>query len=693
MSRWYKEIVMSLDPTIKRVIFLLSILITTAAAGIAGYGQCTGVYSRHTSTQQIPYSKVYLDTASDITGDGKVDLLASQNLSTSTDTTRNRILIVPGNGDGTFGTPTAIDAPTTFDESYTIAKVNNDALYDIVAFAAYSTDPVTMLVYINNGNGTFTPNPAVNAAGMGRPVEFADLNGDGKSDYIGWSWNASQLRYSLGNGDGTFSAPVAINSNGSGLGADFNGDGKRDYYGFANKTIYLNNGNLTFATIDLSPTLLSGDNVWSASDVNGDGKTDLLVMNSSVTLKLAVLISTGTGFTRTEYPVASTSNPEIGSQIGNFSGNSATDIVFTPRYSNSKIVFTNDGAGNFTRQDLGQRLYRFNFLRSVQADFDGDGKDDIIQANSGITNSRPLLNDVTSITFLKTVCDRPGQPRIVDIDGTGSSDLGYWDPATGAWSMHSYILPGSFGPNEGSTVNWGLGSLGDIPTPGDFDGDGVTDRAVYRNSTGYWYILRSSDLQWYTIQFGLPGDKPVAADYDGDTVSDIAVWRPSDGTWYFCYMGTHQFGAVRWGLNGDKPVPADFDGDLKTDIAVYRPSTGVWYTLKSSDSGFTASIWGLSTDRPIPADYDGDGKADIAVHRESNSVAYILRSSNSTASYYQYGSPGDIIQIGDFDGDFIADLSVFRPSNNSWWNTTYPLQTGTYGVAGAVPTASIFRVE
>ena len=32
--------------------------------------------------------------------------------------------------------------------------------------------------------------------------------------------------------------------------------------------------------------------------------------------------------------------------------------------------------------------------------------------------------------------------------------------------------------------------------------------------------------------FGLPGDKPVPADYNGDTFADIAMYRPSTGYWY-----------------------------------------------------------------------------------------------------------------------------------------------------------------
>ena len=76
-----------------------------------------------------------------------------------------------------------------------------------------------------------------------------------------------------------------------------------------------------------------------------------------------------------------------------------------------------------------------------------------------------------------------------------------------------------------ATVAWG--APGDIPVPGDYDGNGTVDIAVYRPSTGQWFIQGQATVQW-----GLPGDVPVPGDYDGNGIVDIAVYRPSTGFWY-----------------------------------------------------------------------------------------------------------------------------------------------------------------
>ena len=89
-------------------------------------------------------------------------------------------------------------------------------------------------------------------------------------------------------------------------------------------------------------------------------------------------------------------------------------------------------------------------------------------------------------------------------------------------------------------------------------------------------------------------------DYDGDGTTDIAVWRPSTGRWWIKGSSAGWMVGTVWGEPGDKPVPADYDGDGKMDIAVWRPSNGTWYIVQSANASIRIEQFGEEGDIPLP---------------------------------------------------------------------------------------------
>lgn len=662
------------------------------------FAQCDGVYFK-TAKRQIFSSPVIfipeLETTPskfvDVTGDGKIDFIG---MGIEEGNNTRKIYISPGDGNGNFGSLIEITlaSPIQWFDGVSTVDFNNDGLKDL--FLKFATTPATVGIYQNNGGGSFSPMSLTVIQNNEFIENKVDINNDNRVDLL-TVITPNAHNYRLGNADGSFGTPVPLAPLNYGFAGDFNADGKADFaqiFGTSpNNTLrmYYNQGGGNFSLTNDLLNLETSNQLVAVRDFNNDGKPDILVRDA---YEITVVINLGNNnFSKTDYEM----QPQTvgGIFTGDFTGDGFLDVLAYPPssyalYSNSTkpySIFTNNGSGGLTRRD-----YDVAIRGLPVGDVDGDNKSDLITFNdlnfyAANTYAIRLFSE-TQISYTKNVCKKPGQTKIVDFDGDNITDKALFRPSDGRWRYRK--SSDSFAPLV--SFNWGLN--GDITQPGDYDADGKTDAAVYRPSDGTWYIINSSNGSYTILKFGISEDKPVSADFDGDETTDIAVYRPSDGNWYIYHTGTGQVSITHFGIAEDKPVQEDYDGDGKADLAVFRPSTGVWYYLKSSDGNFAAINWGISTDTPMPGDYDADGKADLTIYRASEGNWYVLRSFNLQSGVVHFGTTGDIPQSADWDGTGIFDLGVYRPNTFDWysWHTT---ERETFGATGEIPTSSLIKAQ
>jgi hypothetical protein len=252
--------------------------------------------------------------AGNFLGNGKTDLVVvtdilpkrAPNLAGGAKTVDGLVLFV-GNGNGTF-TRAATYRVIQGNRRIVVGDFNGDGLDDI----ALST-PHAVGVLINTGDGTFAPEvryhvtkDAISCMALG------DFNGDGIPDIVVGLPGQMGVRVLLGNGNGTFAvrrtsqlgvAPVALAV------GDFNNDGKQDVAAVSGNFrqgvfIRLGNGNGTFSKVPL----LTGAGAFlesiTAADFSGDGDDDLAVVDFTSTIRLSVGNGDGTFDTSTPIPGA-----------------------------------------------------------------------------------------------------------------------------------------------------------------------------------------------------------------------------------------------------------------------------------------------------------------------------------------------------------------------------------------------------
>jgi len=552
------------------------------------------------SVVALPDSATFL-LVSDFNHDGKLDIVAPMD----DDNSNVYIAMLPGLGNGMFGSPiiTPLDGYTPEIFWASSSDLNADGLPDLVLSSAQPD--ISIQVYLNNGNGTFTAGEVVAQsyeAELLGSVLF-DANGDGKTDVIFADAFGALWVYD-GNGDGTFNT---TNPGMSGIGDVV--------YGIA------------------------------AADVNGDGNLDVVASGVFVN-DLAqygteagdqICVLEGDGKGNFSYPkVYRGDSSSYSLAVGDFRGNGFPDAVTANQDNDSVSVFLNDGLGGFGSPNgnwigyEGGGAVNAPMSGALMADVDGNGTTDVafleweppsgtdnyyqltVLLNDGSGNlSAPIRSDALNFLF--------GDWVLADFRNTGKPDFlvisENYNSKPNSYSFVPNSGNGHFGPVTETNSTNANGVLG----VGDFNGDGKLDFVAAGHG------INNQPLNGIAVFLG-----------NGD--------------------GTFQTGSAQNFGSATEPNPVavyvgDFNRDGKLDLLVLLEGNGgflgeanLYEFLGNGDGTFQAGKLLIPNIGPMTvADLNGDGYADIV----SMAVPYVspLGGAPTPAQFSIY--------IGEPDGTFL----------------------------------------
>ncbi len=624
---------------------------------------------------QAPYSLVVVH----LDQDDHLDVAA-------TDRSGGAVVVVLGNGDGTFGPPQSFPVGG-LPVHVVAADLNGDGALDLVT-ANNSTDDVSVL--LGNGNGDFAPAVDYMLVPGSTPysVALADLDGGGAVDMVVGNSRTDNVSVYLGNGDGTFADPVIYEAGNSPRWvslADLNGDSIPDLLTADtlddDVSVRLGNGDGTFGFKGPYPTG-NGPEALALADLDGNGTLDVATSND-IGDTVSILLGAGDGSLGAFANTPASNGPQK-IAFGDADLDGLADLVVPCRSSDD--VHLMKGLGDGTVVPARTIPTTEQPQQAVIADVDEDGRPDVVVTDSNDTGFGDgelsvhlglggfqfgaLSHDVNSQVYSCV---------LEDFDLDGHLDVA----AANEFADDVSIL---LGIGNGQFV-----TLGSFPTglrpraiaAEDFNGDGLLDLVTANRDSNDATVL----LGQPGGSFGAPASFPsatqpthvVVGDVDQDGLQDFVVTCSGldvvsvhigngDGTFEGAFFLALQDTFAACSAIGD------FTDDGIADIVVassdptfdlFRGQGGGKFSV--SESVYTGSGGGQRW--VVGADVTDDGRTDL-VYTINESVRYVASEPGGTFAQPVDFDTDEIVKtvtVEDLDVDGNLDLIVSVGGRDAVW--------------------------